>query len=140
MADDFAADILAIEAEAREGYVPAALSPEWHAELATVAAEAREALAAELVALRRAVEAMLALPVGPYPWWERYHDVEAALGSPPMPERRCIECGEPWPCKATVLRVKDGIPHRIGVATREEPSDRMPDGPARDDPEWKGVR
>jgi hypothetical protein len=40
--------IIAIEDEARKGYVPASLSPEWHAELNYVAAEARAALLADI--------------------------------------------------------------------------------------------
>lgn len=47
------AQLARIEAEAREGYVPAALSPEWHAELGLVAAEA---VAAERARIRAAVE------------------------------------------------------------------------------------
>lgn len=38
-------DVLAIEDEAREGYVPAALGPEWHAELELTRAEERERIA-----------------------------------------------------------------------------------------------
>lgn len=44
-----------IEAEARKGYVPASLSPEWHAELDFVAAEAVDA---ERARLRAAVDAI----------------------------------------------------------------------------------
>ena len=45
----------AVIEEARDGYVPASLSPEWHAELNLVAAEAA---ASALLALRAEVEGM----------------------------------------------------------------------------------
>jgi hypothetical protein len=49
--------VAAIEAEAREGYVPASLSPEWHAELTFSAVEA---VAAER---ERIAERISALPI-----------------------------------------------------------------------------
>jgi hypothetical protein len=57
--------IAAIEAEAREGYVPASLSPEWKAELAMSEAEGREF---ERERIAAAVEAELAA------WPELYAD------------------------------------------------------------------
>jgi hypothetical protein len=32
-----------------------------------------------------------------------------------VPGNRCAECGELWPCSATVERRRDGIAHRLGV-------------------------
>jgi hypothetical protein len=61
------ADALAIEAEAREGYVPASLSPEWNAELNMTRAEA---CAEERARITKAVESMRweSLGHGRYVW------------------------------------------------------------------------
>lgn len=55
--------IAAIEAEAREGYVPAALSPEWHAELTYAADEAVNAALDKVAALVEAAKERDALIV-----------------------------------------------------------------------------
>ena len=51
-------------------------------------------------------------------WIAFNHHLSAAA---PAESRRCVECGEPWPCTATVHREKDGIPHRL--AATQEPTD-----------------
>lgn len=70
--------IAAIEEEARQGYVPASLSPEWHAELEMSRAEGA---AAERDRLRAAVEGLKPCPLATTddPEWPDPHLHHAAI-------------------------------------------------------------